>query len=453
MDHYVRLIYTSIMTQSSNNVVSMNDIISTSNSNNILKNIGGKLIWVQDESSIFQILEGKSEYINPLFKLIKNDSRHFNIVLLSITDITRSDIIYDTWIYNINPSNPSVVMESSIQSYHLSCIIGSGGTSTVVLGEHIYTKKRYAVKMINKRRMTNKNILRIITERDILSSSKHHFVQSLKSCLQDACHIYFITSFASRGDLYACAKDIKLTVENSLFYLYEIISGLRYLHMRDIIHNDMKLENVLVNSDGHIALTDFGVSFISSDGILPSQNDMDSSARGGAGFGVRVVGTPCYFAPEVINLMLKTKASDLWAVGVMLCEMLTDHLPWDGKSKKEMYKFILNSEVETLVETKDPNIISLLSVLCDHDYKTRFTCDDIIAKVLELDLIQNWDDVENKRIVPPHIPPETHPLRTTIVDFERLRISNNDNESEHEKYDIEDFNTEKVVKCPECRRE
>lgn len=444
MDSYIRLIYTSTMTTSSNNIDTLNDIIDKSKTNNKTNCIGGKLIWIQDESSIFQIIEGCSKHINTLFDIIKTDTRHYNIVVLSITDITRSDVIYNSWISKIIISVS--INDSTIQDYKLSSIIGTGGTSTVVLGENIHTKKKYAIKMINKRRMTDKNINRIITERNILSSSKHPFIQSLKSSLQDACHIYFITSFAGRGDLYTCVKQNNITIDTALFYIYEIISGLRYLHAQDIIHNDMKLENVLINLDGHIALTDFGVSFNSNNGTMSKQTNMDNSSRDGAGFGIRVVGTPFYFAPEVINQMLKTKASDIWAVGIMLCEMLTERLPWDGMSKKEMFKLILVFKFETVIKTIDPIIVSLLSVLCEYDYKKRFTCDNIIAKIIELGVIQNIDDIENKRINPPFIPPETLPYSTTIIDFERIRTPSNNNEDEFlNNFNLDDNHPDKII--------
>ena len=453
MESYIRLIYTSNMTKLSNNHLVINKIIYKSYSNNLKSFINGKLIWTQSDSSIIQILEGRSEKIHALFEYIKTDNRHYNITVLSINDIMRSDIIFDKWVSNITHS-PSIPFENSIQNYKLLCIIGSGGTSTVVLGENHFTKKRYALKMINKRRMKDKNILRITTERDILSSANHPFVQNLKSSIQDACHIYFVTNFASRGDLFTCVKNVKFTVEISLFYICEVISGLRYLHAQNIIHNDIKLENVLINADGHIALTDFGVSFISDEGVIPrvDPNDMDGSNKGGVGFGVRVVGTPFYFAPEVINQMLKTKASDIWAVGIMLCEMMTVTLPWQGKSKKEMYEIICESEMEKIVDSDDSVIISLVSVLCDHNHKTRFTCENIISLIIDIGSVKNWDDVENKTIIPPYIPDETHPVSTTIHDFERHRESTPDNDNNfykyiHEKYNIEDedFNPNKMI--------
>jgi serine/threonine protein kinase len=187
---------------------------------------------------------------------------------------------------------------------------------------------------------------------------------------------------------------------------------------------------------------------------MSKQTNMDNSSRDGAGFGIRVVGTPFYFAPEVINQMLKTKASDIWAVGIMLCEMLTERLPWDGMSKKEMFKLILVFKFETVIKTIDPIIVSLLSVLCEYDYKKRFTCDNIIAKIIELGVIQNIDDIENKRINPPFIPPETLPYSTTIIDFERMRSPSTNNEDEFlNNFNLDDNHPDKIIRTPSNNNE
>lgn len=277
--------------------------------------------------------------------------------------------------------------------------------STVVRAEHIYTKKIYALKMINKRRINPSSLKRLLVERNILTRYRHPFIQTLKHSLQDACHVYFVTPFAQRGDLLSYVDEGPLAKNVAMFYLCEIVSGLRFLHANNIIHGDMKLENVLVNADGHIVLNDFGVSEQTKEGR------------------VKLSGTMVYFAPEMFSVKLKTFASDMWALGVMMYEFFEKNIPWQRLNRYEMGEAIVVSNLPEALSFEDEDIKLVMSRLCAHDHEQRITATELIEMLVELGIVSCLDDVEQKKLVPPAMPAKIKEIRTTIPDFEIVRKS------------------------------
>ena len=298
--------------------------------------------------------------------------------------------------------------QPSIRDYQLKSIIGTGGTATVVLAENVNSKKQYALKMINKGRLKTSSIKRLLIERDILSAYKHPFIQKMKECFQDACHVYFVTPFAKRGDLFSCIKDGPLPKKGSMFYLCEIACAIRFLHENNIIHGDIKLENVLVNDDGHIILTDFGVSEMNK----------------GETFGLS--GTISYFAPEMFTSNKKSFVSDMWAVGVLLYELVEAKIPWQGFNRSQMTTAIINSNLPESLTFKDEDIELFIRRLCTHEHELRITSTELCELIVERGFVQSWDDVEQKKMVPPSKPATLEELRTTIPEFEVSRESTHD---------------------------
>lgn len=396
-----RVIYSSTMLPEYNNSEHVNKIIAESQISNNLKNIGGELHWNEEKASILQVLEGCSFLVNELFEKIKKDPRHKNITLLACVDLGCGDRKYGGWCANETTPSKSFRNKSSIQNYDLRSIIGAGGTSTVVLGEHIESNKLYAIKMISKRRMTAKRVEGIINERNILMCLNNPFLQRLKETLQDACHVYIVTPLAECGDLYNCVNAVSMTKEIALFYFAEILAGLKYLHKNKIIHGDMKLENILINKDGHIVLADFGISQFMNEGIG------------------KLCGTPLYFAPETVLHRVKTYVSDIWGLGVMLFEMFEKRIPWQGLEKSAMFEKILISNLsDELSIIDDEQVKTIIEMCCVKDRETRPTSEIMCEHLVKNDIIQSWDDISGKRFTPPFIPQTIREIRTTIPEFE-----------------------------------
>uniref|UniRef100_A0A8C1JFA8 non-specific serine/threonine protein kinase n=1 Tax=Cyprinus carpio TaxID=7962 RepID=A0A8C1JFA8_CYPCA len=143
--------------------------------------------------------------------------------------------------------------------------------------------------------------------------------------------LYLILDFLRGGDLFTrLSKEVMFTEEDVKFYLAELALALDHLHGLGIIYRDLKPENILLDEDGHIKLTDFGLSKESID----HENKAYSFC-----------GTVEYMAPEVVNRRGHTYSADWWSYGVLMFEMLTGTLPFQGKDRKETMTMILKAKL------------------------------------------------------------------------------------------------------------
>uniref|UniRef100_A0A8K9XPE7 non-specific serine/threonine protein kinase n=1 Tax=Oncorhynchus mykiss TaxID=8022 RepID=A0A8K9XPE7_ONCMY len=143
--------------------------------------------------------------------------------------------------------------------------------------------------------------------------------------------LYLILDFLRGGDLFTrLSKEVMFTEEDVKFYLAELALALDHLHSLGIIYRDLKPENILLDEEGHIKLTDFGLSKESID----HENKAYSFC-----------GTVEYMAPEVVNRRGHTTSADWWSYGVLMFEMLTGTLPFQGKDRKETMNMILKAKL------------------------------------------------------------------------------------------------------------
>ena len=113
-------------------------------------------------------------------------------------------------------------------------------------------------------------------------------------------------------------------------------------------------------------------------------------------------GTPVYFAPELISNQMIHQKNDIWALGLILYEMTGHPLPWEGREKSVMFSLILQSQL-TLDLHWAEYLNGLIQMCTIHEITTRPTCDELILHLVENQLIENWETVENKELVPPPI--------------------------------------------------
>ena len=160
--------------------------------------------------------------------------------------------------------------EPSIEDFDLLKPITSGGFGKVYLGKRKlnkyqqHDKQVYAIKVMDKSVMVKKNMAhQVITERDALAVSKSPFVVKLFYSLQCKEHIYLVMEYMIGGDLKSLLHNVFYFDEKTaIFYICEIALALDYLHQHGIIHRDIKPDNMLLSANGHVKLTDFGLSEI-----------------------------------------------------------------------------------------------------------------------------------------------------------------------------------------------
>ncbi|XP_050440041.1 cAMP-dependent protein kinase catalytic subunit alpha-like [Adelges cooleyi] len=217
------------------------------------------------------------------------------------------------------------IIESKFDDFNLIKTIGKGAFGRVILVNHKSDPKTFlAMKIMKKEQVLRKNnVQHVLNEKRYLAAIRHPFIVHMVYFAKDKCNLYFVMPFAIGGDLFSLLKQKGSLGEfNSKFYSSQLVLALEYLHLLDILYRDLKPENVLIDGNGYIKLTDLG-------------------------FCKRVVkrtytmcGTPQYLAPEIILLKGYGKAVDWWALGVITYEMVIGRLPFESDTDRRMYKKI-----------------------------------------------------------------------------------------------------------------
>jgi protein-serine/threonine kinase len=233
-------------------------------------------------------------------------------------------------------------------SYEKIKVLGEGATGKIYLVKN-KDGNLFAMKRIDKSKMiTEKKIRRVLTEREILISTKHPLVASFYDSFQTESHLCLIMEYCEGGNFYEFVKsqpNHALSENQVLFYAAEILLAIEYLHSMGIIYRDLKPENILLDANGHIRLTDFDLSKHSSASvdvhIVGSMIVAEPSIVTNS-----FVGTVEYIAPEVIKGEGYGACIDWWEFGILLYEMIYGVTPFRGLTFKDTMKHITFSQLK-----------------------------------------------------------------------------------------------------------
>ncbi|XP_023415128.1 ribosomal protein S6 kinase alpha-2 isoform X2 [Loxodonta africana] len=218
--------------------------------------------------------------------------------------------------------------------FELLKVLGQGSYGKVFLVRKVKgpdAGQLYAMKVLKKATLKVRDRVRSKMERDILAEVNHPFIVKLHYAFQTEGKLYLILDFLRGGDLFTrLSKEVMFTEEDVKFYLAELALALDHLHGLGIIYRDLKPENILLDEEGHIKITDFGLS----------KEAIDHDKRA-----YSFCGTIEYMAPEVVNRRGHTQSADWWSFGVLMFEMLTGSLPFQGKDRKETMALILKAKL------------------------------------------------------------------------------------------------------------
>uniref|UniRef100_A0A8C5I555 Ribosomal protein S6 kinase n=1 Tax=Gouania willdenowi TaxID=441366 RepID=A0A8C5I555_GOUWI len=218
--------------------------------------------------------------------------------------------------------------------FELLKVLGQGSFGKVFLVRKIVGPdggQLYAMKVLKKASLKVRDRVRTKMERDILVEVNHPFIVKLHYAFQTEGKLYLILDFLRGGDVFTrLSKEVMFTEEDVKFYLAELALALDHLHNLGIVYRDLKPENILLDEAGHIKLTDFGLS--------KESVDADKKAYS-------FCGTVEYMAPEVVNRRGHTQSADWWSLGVLMFEMLTGTLPFQGKDRNETMNMILKAKL------------------------------------------------------------------------------------------------------------
>ena len=241
--------------------------------------------------------------------------------------------------------------KQTIRNYESISIIGRGAFGEVHVCRHKITGNIVAIKKIKKEVLFLKNqVLHVRNEQLFMSKVKSPWIVELKASFQEDDYLYLVMEFLPGGDLmnFFIKKDI-LTEEEAKFYIAELILSIESIHKLDCIHRDIKPDNILIDKNGHIKLSDFGLAKISEklyeknnkNNFINNLNENENEEKKHEK-NYSCVGTAYYVAPEVLTKKGYGQEIDWWSVGVIFYEMLVGYAPFCSKETSEVCHKILN---------------------------------------------------------------------------------------------------------------
>ncbi|XP_038166276.1 serine/threonine-protein kinase LATS2 [Arvicola amphibius] len=330
--------------------------------------------------------------------------------------------------------------------------LGIGAFGEVCLACKVDTHALYAMKTLRKKDVLNRNqVAHVKAERDILAEADNEWVVKLYYSFQDKDSLYFVMDYIPGGDMMSLLIRMEVFPEHlARFYIAELTLAIESVHKMGFIHRDIKPDNILIDLDGHIKLTDFGLctgfrwthnskyyqkgNHIRQDSMEPGDLwDDVSNCRCGDRLKTleqraqkqhqrclahSLVGTPNYIAPEVLLRKGYTQLCDWWSVGVILFEMLVGQPPFLAPTPTETQLKVINWEntlhIPTQVKLSAEARDLITRLCCSADNRLgRDGADDLKAHPF-FSAIDFSRDIRKQPA--PYVPTISHPMDTSNFD-------------------------------------
>ncbi|KEG09738.1 rac serine-threonine kinase [Trypanosoma grayi] len=247
----------------------------------------------------------------------------------------------------------------SVHDFELLTVVGLGSFGRVMRVRHKATGNIYAMKILDKQQVVqHKMVSHTNAEKLILSEIAHPFVVKMHYAFQTRRHLILVLEFLCGGELFFHLQRCKrFSEQRARFYAAEIGMAVDYIHSRNVLYRDLKPENLVLDRDGHVVLTDFGLA----------KRELADDARTHT-----FCGTPEYMAPELVQKSGHTTAVDWWSLGVFLYEMVHGLPPFYSQNVAEMYDMILHKPL-VFPPHFSPELKALLQRLLEKDPAKRMT--------------------------------------------------------------------------------
>lgn len=296
-------------------------------------------------------------------------------------------------------STRSMVVSTSmsVTDFDLLSVVGKGAYGKVFLVQKKSGRNAnrvYAMKVLRKQDVFKKDqVEHTKSEQRILKTIEHPFIIRLRYAFQNDYKLYLVMDYYSGGSLYIHLRKCKrFTEARARFYAAELLLALAHLHQMKVMYRDLKLENILMDSEGHVVITDFGLS---------KEDDEGST----------FVGTPEYLAPELLSSQRSAtsygKTVDWWSFGVLIYEMIQGQTPFYAKNRRELFQNILTKSPQFSPELFSNTAVHLLTRILVKKPEDRLGCG--VDGPIEIQSHPwfhgiDWDALKARRVEPPYRP-------------------------------------------------
>ena len=252
---------------------------------------------------------------------------------------------------------------SSVDFYSIGKVLGEGAYGKVLHATHIMTGQKVAVKTFEKAKLVDLVARkRVSREIRILKYLDHPNIVQLFEVIDQPQRRYIIMEFASGGDLCKYVRDCKRLSESESHRIFcQILSGLKHCHAKGIVHRDIKLDNILLDSNKNVKIVDFGFS-------VPFEQDQLLK---------KACGSPSYAAPEIVSRKQYSPTPvDVWSFGVVLYAMLCGYFPFQGANSQELCRKIVKGKFDLPSWVPEP-CKDLIRCMLTVDPVQRITVDNV----------------------------------------------------------------------------
>lgn len=288
------------------------------------------------------------------------------------------------------PRPSSISSRLAIENFTFHKVLGKGSFGKVILAELKGKNEFFAIKALKKDVvLIDDDVECTMVEKRVLALAwDNPFLTHIYCSFQTKDHLFFVMEFLNGGDLMFHIQDKgRFDLFRATFYAAEIVCGLQFLHSKGIIYRDLKLDNVMLDKDGHIKIADFG--------MCKENVTVDNKAT-------TFCGTPDYIAPEILQGLKYTFSVDWWSFGVLLYEMLIGQSPFHGDDEDELFESIrLDTPHYPRWITKESK--DILEKLFERDPLKRLGITGNI-KLHPFFKTINWTALEKREVDPPFKP-------------------------------------------------
>ena len=292
-----------------------------------------------------------------------------------------------------NPDDNPLGIKLTFHDFIKLKVLGKGSFGEVLLVKLKANNKYYAMKILIKKQVKLRHQeAHTKAERDLMVKINCPFIVNIKFAFQDEYKLYIITEFMQGGEMFFhLHKEKKFSNEKARFYIIEIILAIEFLHKHNMLYRDLKPENIMVDSNGHIKLTDFGLS------------KMFTKTKEKA---FTICGTPQYLAPEILSDDGYDNSVDWWSLGCVMYEMLVGKAPFKIPKGSYLSADLYKKKI-SIPEYVTPEAKDLISKLLIPNPKNRLGYGkDGAQKIKDHPYFEgiNWQDAWDRKLEPPLVP-------------------------------------------------